>query len=27
MIAPITILAVYLERYIARGILVGAVKG
>lgn len=27
MIAPITILAVFLERYIARGILVGAVKG
>jgi multiple sugar transport system permease protein len=27
MITPIVVLAIVLERYIARGILVGAVKG
>jgi len=27
MIAPITIMALFLERFIAKGILVGAVKG
>jgi multiple sugar transport system permease protein len=27
MIAPVIVLAILLERYIARGILIGAVKG